>query len=87
MKIGLNMKTSFNSQQAAAAAFFKRFALWEGTQSGRHAGRKGDGGIIATPHLIGQLWLLDREQTKKKKRTQQSLEVVCLGLFIKHFQI
>lgn len=43
MKIGLNMKTSSNSQQAAAV-FFKRFALWEGSQSGRHAGRKSGGG-------------------------------------------
>lgn len=30
MKIGLNVKTSFNSQQAAAV-FLKRFALGEGS--------------------------------------------------------
>lgn len=43
-----------------------------GRQVGRQEGRRG---IIVTPRLIGQLWPLDGEGIKKKKRTQPSLEV------------
>lgn len=63
MKIGLNMKTSFNSQQAAVSfnCIVGGEPVW---QAHRQEGRWG---IIATPCLIGQVRPLDGAQTKKRE--------------------
>lgn len=63
MKIGLNMKTSFNSQQAAVSfnCIVGGEPVWQAH------GQEGRWGIIATSRLIGQLRPLDGERMKKKR--------------------